>query len=482
MNRFVRVVASGTVAGFLALQGLGADRTAAPSDEIQILKRTSKAFSEVAKKAMPAVVFIHVEKNVEAAGPGPGQLNDPFGFFGDDFFERFFRDRGAAPRRFRQMGEGSGFLISKDGFILTNNHVVGDADKIMVKLHDGREVEAKKIGSDPKSEVAVIKIEGKDLPYLELGDSAAMDIGEWVIAVGNPFGLTETLTVGVVSAKGRSNIGIAEYEDFIQTDAAINPGNSGGPLLDIDGRAIGINTAIFSRSGGYMGIGFAIPINMAKGIKDQLMKSGKVVRGFMGVQLNRDDIDEEMATSFGLKKAGGVLVAQVVKDAPADKAGLKAGDIILEIDGKEVADNKAFRNTVAMLAPDTKATLSIWRDQKRKTVDVTVGNFPDSGEVASKGSDISGTLGFTVQNLTPDIAKRFGYDPDEGVLVSGVEQGSAAQEGGIQPGNLILSVNHKAVRNVSDFQKAIAESSKTKRALLRIRNPDFAWYALLRLP
>ena len=245
------------------------------NSDLTILERTSKAFTRIAKKVNPAVVFIQVEKTIKTGqGGSPFGFNDPFDLFNDDFFRRFFGhrfpDRG--PRAYKQMGLGSGFIISQDGYILTNNHVVGDADKITVRLNDGREFKAKTIGTDPNSDVALIKIDGsKNLPVLPLGDSDALEVGEWVMAIGNPFGLSHTLTVGVVSAKGRNSVGINDYEDFIQTDAAINPGNSGGPLINMKGEAIGINTAIYSKSGGYMGIGFAIPINMVKVIKKQLI-------------------------------------------------------------------------------------------------------------------------------------------------------------------------------------------------------------------
>jgi serine protease Do len=296
-------------------------QAAEPDDEITALQHLSTGFTRVAKRTLPAVVFIQVEKNVER-GRGPGEFNNPFDLFNDEFFHRFFGERfHRQPRQYKQRGLGSGFIVSHDGYILTNHHVVGDAEHIMVKLADGREVKAKLVGTDPKSDVAVIKIKGDDLPVLPLGDSDTLEVGEWVVAIGNPFGLTHTITVGVVSAKGRSGMGIEDYEDFIQTDAAINPGNSGGPLINLQGKVIGINTAIYSRSGGYMGIGFAIPINMVKAIEQQLIASGKVTRGYLGI--NIQDLSEDLANSFGLKTTKGVLVADVVENSPAAKGGLK---------------------------------------------------------------------------------------------------------------------------------------------------------------
>ena len=456
----------------------------APSleEEVKILKKTSRAFSAVAKKAIPAVVFIQVEKTIAARGYGGRRhYNDPFEYFGEDFFERFFgRGHARPPMRYKQRGQGSGFIISKDGYILTNNHVVGDADKIIVKMNDGRELSGKLIGSDPKSEVAVIKVEAEDLPVLELGDSARLEIGEWVIAVGNPFGLAETLTVGVVSAKGRSNLNIAEYEDFIQTDAAINPGNSGGPLLDIDGRVVGINTAIFSQSGGYMGIGFAIPINMAKSIKNQLVAGGKVVRGFLGVKLNRQEVDADMAKTFGLSEAGGVLIAELVKGSPAEGAGIKAGDIITKVNGEKVSDNSSFRNKVAMLEPGSTVGFTVFRDGREETIEVKIGTFPDGEALISGTSEASVKLGITVLDLTAEIAKRLGYEFQGGVIVSDVEDGSEAQRHGIQRGHLILSVNRTPVRNAAEYNAAVAKAAKGGRVLMRVKGRYGSWFVLLR--
>lgn len=453
------------------------------NNDIEILKKTSKAFSAVANKAIPAVVFIQVEKVVEAAVRSPGYYNDPFGFFGDDFFQRFFgqRGRGYAPRSYRQMGQGSGFIISEDGYILTNNHVVGDADKITVKLHDGREFQAERIGSDPKSEVAVIKIDGEGLPVLEMGSSASLDIGEWVVAIGNPFGLAETLTVGVVSATGRSNIGIAEYEDFIQTDAAINPGNSGGPLLNIEGKVVGINTAIVSGTGGYMGIGFAIPIDMAVLIKDQLVKGGKVVRGFLGVVLNAQEVDEDMAASFGLDKAAGVLIAEVVEDSPAEKAGLNNGDIVLELNDEEVENNSWFRNKVALIEPGEKAILKVFRSGESVDLVVEIGTFPEDKAAEVAGSELVDEVGIFARDLTEDVARRFGYHEESGVIVVSVRSDSPAHYAGVQPGFLLLSMDHQELESAEQFYELLPEAAEDDRILLRVKTRDQTGFVLLRL-
>jgi serine protease Do len=453
-----------------------------------------KGFSGVAAKATPAVVFIQVEKQVPM-GNMQYSFNDPFELFGDDFAQRFFGPNGRRQmpnnrgqrhhqQMFKQMGQGSGFLISKDGYILTNTHVVGDADKITVRLADGREFKAKRIGADSKTEVALIKIDAENLPYIKPGDVQKLETGEWVIAIGNPFGLKETLTVGVVSAKGRSNIGITDYEDFIQTDAAINPGNSGGPLLNIDGEVVGINTAIYSQSGGYMGIGFAVPIDLAIGIKNQLVATGHVTRGYIGVMLNPGDVTEEMAQSFGRSEAGGVLVADVTKEGPAAKAGMQSGDIIIELNGKKVKDGVGFRRDVARIMPNTKADLVVFRDGKAKKLTVIVASFPDDEE--GKGvepKDEKGALdklGFDVQAMTKDLAERFGYETGEGVIISEVDQGSAAEDAGLKPGMLIVEVNRSAVTNVKQFEQAVRKE-KDGNLLLRIKTDQGAIFLNLKL-
>ena len=444
---------------------------------IESLRQTSKAFAEVAREASPAVVFIQVEKTIQ-------QSDNPFfspmgrgGPFGDDFFRYFFGVPGQRAPRQKIVGQGSGFIISKDGYILTNNHVVGDADKVTVKLLDGREFTAKTIGADPHSDVAVIKIDATDLPVLELGDSDAIEVGEWVVAIGNPFGLSHTLTVGVVSAKGRSSIGIADYENFIQTDAAINPGNSGGPLVDLDGKVVGMNTAIFSQSGGYMGIGFAIPINMAKSIKDQLIKTGSVVRGYLGVVIQ--DLTPKLAESFGIKDRKGILVAQVSKDSPADKAGMRQGDVIVEFDGKAVNQVGPFRNEVALKAPGSVVKITVLRNGKREVLPVTIGRLPDQKVAAAESPHNLEKLGMAVRDLTPELAGKLGIKAKSGVVITEVSPGSAAAMASIKPGNIILEVNRVRVENVDELEKAIAKVPKDSAVLLLIQEGEFARYVAL---
>jgi serine protease Do len=453
-------------------------------------KELSGAFSAASKTAMPAVVSIKVEKAVET-GPmafeTPFGYNDPFGLFGDEFLRKFFGDRlppqqqQQAPGKFYERGQGSGFIVSEDGYILTNNHVVGDVDKITVELQDGRKFEnAKLIGTDPDSEVALIKIEGDNFPVLPMGNSDKIQIGDWVIAIGNPFGLSETVTVGVISAVGRSNVHIAAYEDFIQTDAAINPGNSGGPLINLDGRVIGINTAIFSQSGGYMGIGFAIPINMARNIEQQLKSHGKVTRGYLGIY--GQDITPDMAKLLQLKNNQGVIVASVEPGSPADKAGLKSHDVLLEMSGKQIESYDSFRNEVAMLKPNSRVTFLISRNGDTTEITVILAERPT--EVAQGGNQSKGqqhsqeALGIEVQSLTKDLAERFGYALGEGVIVTRVAPASPAANVGIQPGDLIQSVNRQSVSTADEFEKAV-QLTKDNKVLLLIKRGEYSQFVVV---
>jgi len=478
-----RIVVAALCTGLLVLAGpvLGQPATKAA-------KELSNAFSAAAKEAMPAVVSIKVEKSVDVAPmmglSAPDGNNDPFSPFGDEFLRKFFGDRvpqNRTPQKYRQRGQGSGFIISEDGYVLTNNHVVGDVDKITVELQDGRKFEnARLIGTDPASEVALIKIDGHNFPVLPMGDSDKMLIGDWVVAIGNPFGLRETVTVGVVSAVGRSNVHIAAYEDFIQTDAAINPGNSGGPLINLDGQVIGINTAIFSQSGGYMGIGFAIPINMARDIEQQLKAHGKVTRGYLGIY--GQDLTKNMAELLQLKGTQGVVVASVEKGSPAEKAGLQSHDVLLEMDGKKIDSYDSFRNGVAMLAPDTDVKFLVMRDGKTRQITVTLGERPS--EVAQGRSNeqpqSQQRLGITVQTVTKDLSEQFGYPLGKGVIVTGVAPGSPAEEAGIQAGDLIQSVNRTTTNSIDEFTHALAQTHGGK-VLLLVRRGEYSQFIVLEL-
>jgi serine protease Do len=411
-------------------------------------------------------------------GRGTQEFSSPFGDedpFGD-FWRRFFG--GPAPRGpQRQRSLGSGFIIDNDGSIMTNNHVVENASKIVVKLSsDDQEYEAKVVGRDSKTDIAIIKINSKvNLSAASLGDSDQLEVGEWVVAIGNPFGLDSTVTSGIVSAKGR-HIGQGPYDNFIQTDASINPGNSGGPLINLRGEVIGINTAIFSRTGGNIGIGFAIPINLVKELLPQLRGKGKVTRGYLGVLIQK--VTPEIAESLGMDKGYGALVANVSKDGPAEKAGVKVGDVIVEFDGKEVKDSGDLPIVVARTAVDKKVRMKVLRDKKEIILNVVVGELKEEEVLASVPE--KGELGLTVQRLTPQMAESLGIEKAEGVVVSAVEPGSAADEAGIRRGDVIMEIDRKAVRNTDDYKKAVAGVRKGRGVLFLVRRGESTLFLALK--
>jgi serine protease Do len=456
----------------------------ADESAIVSLKQTGRAFASIAKEVSPAVVNIQSDQsfNGEAGDQdedgAPGEDEIPPQFY--DLFRNMDPRFQPPYRRQPIVRQGSGFIIRKDGYIVTNNHLVQNATKITVKLLDDKEFVAKVIGTDPQTDIAVLKIEAQNLPIVILGDSDATEVGEWVVAIGNPFGLSHSLSAGIISAKGRSNVRIADYENFLQTDAAINPGNSGGALVDLEGKVIGINTAIYSRSGGYMGIGFAIPINMAKTIIDQLIGKGAVVRGFMGVKIQ--ELTQDLATSFGMKDRKGILIAQLEKDGPADKAGLKQGDVIVSLDGKPVNGLGEFRNTIASTKPGTMHLVGVLRDQKTLTLQVTIGTL--EGEVAGKGGkaedqQIINKFGISVQNLTADIAAKLGIKPGVGVVISKVKPGSIGELAGLARGTVILEVNRLKIANVTQFTAALAKADKNKSVLFLIQDQFGSRYIVM---
>ncbi|ACZ32880.1 protease, Do family [Chlamydia pneumoniae LPCoLN] len=443
-----------------------------------LLKEISGGFSKVATKATPAVVYIEsFPKSQAVTHPSPGRrgpYENPFDYFNDEFFNRFF---GLPSQREKPQSKeavrGTGFLVSPDGYIVTNNHVVEDTGKIHVTLHDGQKYPATVIGLDPKTDLAVIKIKSQNLPYLSFGNSDHLKVGDWAIAIGNPFGLQATVTVGVISAKGRNQLHIADFEDFIQTDAAINPGNSGGPLLNIDGQVIGVNTAIVSGSGGYIGIGFAIPSLMANRIIDQLIRDGQVTRGFLGVTLQ--PIDAELAACYKLEKVYGALVTDVVKGSPADKAGLKQEDVIIAYNGKEVDSLSTFRNAVSLMNPDTRIVLKVVREGKVIEIPVTVSQAPKED-----GMSALQRVGIRVQNLTPETAKKLGIAPEtKGILIISVEPGSVAASSGIAPGQLILAVNRQKVSSIEDLNRTLKDSNN-ENILLMVSQGDVIRFIALK--
>lgn len=439
-------------------------------------EQTSKAFSAVAKKATPAVVFIKIQS--ASGDPEDANYHNPYGF-GDDFFHRFFgTPPGSNPSKpMPQMSQGSGFIVSQDGYILTNAHVVKGADKITAVLNDGREIDATLIGADPHTDIAVVKIEGQGFPFLKLGNSDELDVGEWVIAIGSPFQLEASVTVGVVSAKGRQNLKITDFEDFIQTDAAINPGNSGGPLLDLQSEVIGINTAIVSlRSGGYMGIGFAIPSNLVKVIMQQIIDKGSVTRGFLGVSLQ--PVDKDIADAFSLPKPEGALISEVVKDSPADKAGLKQGDIILEYNNTPIKSLQTFRNEISLMPPGSKVLLKLNRKGETLNLPVSLGT---SNTSLTTSNVILQKLGMEIDVLTPELAKQLGYpQKEEGVVISKIKPGSSAAMAGLRPGFLIQAVNHKKIVDIEEFNLAVSQS-ENKRLLLLVRQGNVTRFYSIKL-
>jgi serine protease Do len=459
---------------------------------IENLRQTGKAFATVARQVSPSVVFINAETTDKGATAIP--FASPHGDelpFGNELFEHFFGmplpgvPREEIPqRKHRAVSQGSGFvfssedgLLSDKSYILTNYHVVEGAEKINVKFQDGREFTAEIKGVDPKSDVAVIEIDVGGLPVLKWGDSSALEVGEWVLAMGNPFGLSHTLTVGVVSAKGRTSLGISDYEDFIQTDAAINPGNSGGPLVNLDGEVIGVNTAILSRSGGYMGAGFAIPSNLARSIAQQLIDNGEVVRGYLGVVIQR--LTAELAQSFDIEQTQGILVAQVTENSPADKAELETGDVIVSYKGKPVKDIGDFRNRVALTPPGSRETLVVIRDGKRRELGVTIGKLGEDTPLAQASAASADELGLSVQTLTPELAQQFSAKPGQGVVVTGVEPGSIAAMAGIKTGDVVLAVDRKPVDSAAAFNRAVEESRQDSRVLLLIASANMQRYVVL---
>lgn len=429
-------------------------------------------FVPIVKEALPAVVNISTTRVIKSQGQQMGSPfpDDPFfrQFFGDQFFHNF-----RIPRERRENALGSGVIVDPDGYIITNNHVVAKADTIKVILGNNREYKAKVIGTDPKTDIAVIKIDAKNLPVIPWGDSNKLQVGEYVLAMGNPFGLNQTVTMGIVSAVGRANVGIADYEDFIQTDAAINPGNSGGALVNTKGQLIGINTAIFTRSGGYMGIGFAIPSDMARDVMNQLIKHGRVIRGWLGVSIQ--DVTPELAKNFGLAEPHGALVGEVIRNSPAARAGIKTGDVIVGYDGQNVDSPTTLRNLVADTPVGKEVEVKLIRNRKTESIRVKIAEQTKQvAEETSRGQEpqsSENTLlsGLSVQNLTPEIARQLNLPHDAtGVVVTDVDPSSPAAAVGLQSGDVINQINRQPVSNLADYRRITSRLGKNQSVLLLI--------------
>ena len=444
------------------------------SKSVEILTQLSDAQSEVAAVATPSVVNISTTRVIRS------REEAPFDLFDDPFFRRFFGDQFPhpnMPKEHKEQSLGSGVIVSDDGYIVTNNHVIEKAEEIKVLLSNKKDYKATLIGADPKTDIAVIKIDAKGLTALPWGDSNKLKVGEIVFAIGNPFGLNQTVTMGVISAVGRANVGIADYEDFIQTDAAINPGNSGGALINARGELIGINTAILSRTGGYQGIGFAVPSSMARQVMDSLVKYRKVVRGWLGVSIQ--DVTSDLAEEFGVKDLKGALVSGVMKGSPAEKAGVKQGDVILQYNDKVIEDTGHLRNMVSQTPIGTKVKVKLLRQKKEVEVEVLIAELPKKmAEAPSRNTEnpeeneeeSTALSGLVVRELTPDLAARLGIDESEkGVVVVKVDPNSKAFEAGIRPGDIVLQINQKNIVTMEDYKKAASKIRATERALLLIR-------------
>ena len=446
-----------------------------------VLSGSNQTFVDIAKSVKPAVVNIYATKSGRSEGSGTAPFDDPLfrKFFGDEFFKKFEH-----PKERKERGLGSGVIVESNGLIITNNHVVGKADEIRVTLSDKREFKAKLIGTDPKTDVAVVKIDATGLPTVAWADSDKLEVGEFVLAVGNPFGLTQTVTLGIVSALGRA-AGIAEYEDFIQTDAAINPGNSGGALVNVRAELVGINTAIFSQSVGNMGIVFAVPSNMAQSIMGQLVQTGKVVRGWLGVSIQ--ELTPELASQFGITETKGVLVSDVMDDSPAKKAGFERADVIIEYDGKSMDSPTHLRNAVAQTAVGKKVVVKIIRDKKPKTIDLTIVEQPKSMSQSGdeEGGDSATPTGILssldVRDLTEELAGRYGLKSSErGVVIVRVKPGSTAEELGVREGDIVLEVNRQAVTSVKNFERIAGKLPKDQAVLLLLKRQGRTIYLTLR--
>lgn len=430
-------------------------------------------FSAVVSSVVPSVVNIASSK-VVTTGREMRPFEDPLfrEFFGD-----YFR---LPPRERRESSLGSGVIISPEGYILTNNHVVAGATDITVTLSDNRDFKARLIGTDPQTDIAVIKVDARQLPVAVLGDSSRVRVGEFALAIGSPFGLSQTVTMGIISATGRGNLGIEEYEDFIQTDTAINPGNSGGALVNVRGELVGINTAIVSGASGNQGVGFAIPINMAREVMSQILKRGRVIRGYLGAWVQ--PVTPEIARAFKLPRATGALLGDVEPGSPAVRSGLRRGDVIVALNGEPVTDSQAFRMKIAMTPPGTRIRLRVVQDGVERNVDVVLGELPakaqEEPQAQARAEQRSQPLqGFSVTNLTPGLARQIGVPPQtRGVVVTNVEPGSTAEEAGLQRGDVIQEVNRQPVASVEEFRRASASGS----GLLLVNRGGTTLYLVLR--
>ena len=425
---------------------------------------SKNSFAPIVKKVLPEVVNISSSKVVKTSAGASGQM--PEGMPMDPLFRQFFGDHSGrhfnVPQEDRERSLGSGVIVSPEGYILTNNHVVEGATEIRVTTSDKREYKARVVGTDPRTDVAVLKIDATNLPSITIGDSSKIQVGDLVLAIGDPFGVGETVTSGIVSAMGRTNLGIEDYEDFIQTDAPINPGNSGGALVNDRGELIGINTAILSHgSGGSQGVGFAVPANLARNVMDQIVRNGKVTRAYLGVSIQQ--VSPELAKAFGETEPSGALVGEVSPGSPADRSGLQKGDIIVGLNGKPIADSNQLRMSISMMAPDTTANLKLLRNGSDRDIAVKLGVLPTEKEQASRETvNPQGSLeGVSVGNVSDQAAQQFDLPANtKGVVVTDINPSSPVADSGLRQGDVIQEVNHQPVTNVTDFDRAVRKAGK----------------------
>ncbi len=465
----------GIVFGFIFSADLGifkagqAQEHQISKESIDVLEKTNKAMAELAEVAKPSVVNISSQRTVVSQPI-------PFPFFNDPMFREFFDNGRNKPRKYKQMGLGSGVIVGKEGYVITNNHVVQGSEEIIVRLSDKRQFKGKVIGADPPTDLAVVKINAQNLPVIKLGDSDKLKVGERVIAIGIPFGLTQSVTQGIISATGRSDIGIVTYEDFIQTDAAINPGNSGGALVNIRGELIGINTAIASSTGGYQGVGFAIPSNMVRIVMNSLIKRGKVIRGWLGVSIQ--PLTPALAKQLGLKSDKGAVISDVADGSPAEKAGIQQGDVIVEFDGKEVKDWAQLRNIVSNVAPGKQVNVKIIRNGAEKNMKVVIQEMPSN--LAAKAGTLRNELkGVHVRNIPAEARKILGLPPRvKGVIITEIEEGSPA-ESVLATNDVIMQINKKKIENMEDYQKAVGSIKSGEDVLLLVYRNGASIYITL---
>ncbi len=456
-----RIVAVALVLLVMPASPAAAQRSAPKIDPKAVLRSLEDAFTSVADRVTPAVVNVStVSSKASAPGEDPERFRE---FFGEEFYEKYFKRRPREDAR----ASGSGVIVDPKGYILTNNHVVENAREITVRLSDSRKFTATLVGRDPKTDLAVLKIDSPNpLPVAEMGDSDRLKVGQWAIAIGNPFGLDRTVTVGIISATARTRVGVATYENFIQTDASINPGNSGGPLLNLDGRVIGVNTAIVAAG---QGIGFSIPINEARLVMNQLIKSGRVVRGWLGVAIQ--DVTDELSSSFGVREREGVLVADVIKGGPAEKAGVRPGDVVVEFNGVKIKEVPDLQRRVANVTPGETVKLTVVRDKQMVPVTVAIGEMPaEATAVAAVERETEG-LGMQVEALAPDAAERLRLPFSQGLIVTDVASGGPADRAGLRRGDVILEVERRPVMDLAELRRALTAAPAGSAVLLYVHRP-----------